>query len=164
MRHAMKRVTFGGLALLATGIIACGHTTTVAGPDETKAKSAGDHATPPHDRAAPARHRPTEVAGARDGDRASDGASKDGGLPLTTSPAALLKPGALKTIQERLAKDGGLPSDDVTGAPNAATRDAVARFQRRQDLPATGVPDDATLRKLGLNPDDVFKSDRAPPK
>ena len=38
------------------------------------------------------------------------------------------------------------------------TQAALRRFQRERGLPSTGIPDDATVRKLGLDPRDVFKS------
>jgi peptidoglycan hydrolase-like protein with peptidoglycan-binding domain len=73
-----------------------------------------------------------------------------------SSPAALLAPGAARDIQEKLAKSGdldGAPSGELDGP----TRAALARFQRAHDLPATGIPDDATVEKLGLQPAAVFK-------
>jgi Putative peptidoglycan binding domain len=144
-----------GLALLTA---ACGHTKAVSDTGQSATEARGENASPPHDKDAPARHRPAPVASAGgDGDTAR-ATARAGGPPLTTSPAALLKPGALKAIQNRLARDGALPSDQITGEPNAATTGALVRFQRDHNLPATGAPDNATVRKLGLRPDDVFTS------
>ncbi len=42
-------------------------------------------------------------------------------------------------------------------ASDAATREGVRRFQRAQDLPATGVPDAETVKRLGLDPDKTFR-------
>ncbi|HEX4405457.1 MAG TPA: peptidoglycan-binding domain-containing protein [Polyangia bacterium] len=78
-------------------------------------------------------------------------------ISISTSPGALLKPGAAKLIQEKLSQQGDLegdPSSDLDGR----ARSALAKFQRRHDLPATGLPDDATVRKLGLAPEAVFRS------
>jgi hypothetical protein len=38
---------------------------------------------------------------------------------------------------------------------------ALREFQNARNLPATGVPDDATVRALGLDPEKIFR--RAPP-
>ena len=157
----MTRPTIG-LVLLGLAV-GCGHTRAVTDKPkaDTEAQAPSDAAGPPHDKDAPARHRPTPVASARAGGQRRNEA--DGGvnsLPLATSPLALLKPGALKTIQERLARDGFLPANQATGELDAATHAALARFQRQHNLPATGAVDNATTEKLGLKPDDVFKRDR----
>ena len=34
---------------------------------------------------------------------------------------------------------------------------ALRRFQAAHDLPSTGVPDHETVRRLGLNPDELFR-------
>jgi peptidoglycan hydrolase-like protein with peptidoglycan-binding domain len=73
-----------------------------------------------------------------------------------SSPASLLAPGAARDIQEKLAKTGDLESEP-SGELDGPTRAALARFQRAHDLPATGLPDGATVEKLGLKPADVFK-------
>ena len=36
-------------------------------------------------------------------------------------------------------------------------RDSIRRFQRAEDLPATGVPDRETVERLGLDPDETFR-------
>ena len=41
---------------------------------------------------------------------------------------------------------------------DAVTRSALARFQDANQLPPTGEPDEATIRKLGLNPKKIFES------
>jgi hypothetical protein len=84
------------------------------------------------------------------------GTKSKNGLPLTTSPLPLLQPGAAKKIQERLAKEGLLKEKHASGELDGPTNAALTRFQRKQKLPATGYPDDATIRKLGLDPKEVF--------
>jgi len=75
----------------------------------------------------------------------------------------MVEPGAMKKIQEKLADTDLLKRDDVSGKLDEPTRRALRRFQDGKDLPATGVPDDETVRKLGLDPKDVFRaSDGAP--
>ena len=39
----------------------------------------------------------------------------------------------------------------------AATRGGIQKFQKAQDLPATGVPDAETVKRLGLDPDKTFR-------
>jgi peptidoglycan hydrolase-like protein with peptidoglycan-binding domain len=85
-----------------------------------------------------------------------DSKEEDGAVRLSTSPAALLKPGALKTIQEKLVHAGDLEGEP-NGQMDAATQKALVKFQRHHDLPATGVPDDATVGRLGLKPAEVFR-------
>ena len=68
-----------------------------------------------------------------------------------------MKPGALETIQEKLAHAGALKGDP-SGKMDAATQKALVQFQRDHNLPATGVPDDATVGRLGLKPSDVFRA------
>ena len=68
-------------------------------------------------------------------------------VPVASSPAGLLKPGADEKVREKLGvKEKG---EDL--------RPALQRFQREHDLPATGILDHATAKELGLDPDDVFE-------
>jgi hypothetical protein len=80
------------------------------------------------------------------------------GIPIASTPGALLKPGAARLIQERLARAGALRAGHTTERLDAATFAALARYQKAHDLPATGQPDGATIDKLGLSADDVFVS------
>ncbi len=72
---------------------------------------------------------------------------------MATAPEALLAPGADHEIRQRLVAGGFLARD----ASDAATREGIRRFQRAQDLPATGVPDAETVKRLGLDPDKTFR-------
>jgi hypothetical protein len=74
-------------------------------------------------------------------------------VPVATGPEALLTPGADHEIRQRLVAGGFLARD----ASDAATREGIRRFQRAQDLPATGVPDAETVKRLGLDPDKTFR-------
>jgi hypothetical protein len=68
-------------------------------------------------------------------------------VPVASSPAGLLKPGADEKVREKLGvKEKG---EDL--------RPALQRFQREHDLPATGILDHRTVKELGLDPDDVFE-------
>jgi hypothetical protein len=135
---------------LAACLAACSHTKSVGSETESAAEQAG----PPYDENAPAKHRPAR-AEASAGPRTF---KSTGGVPLSTSPVGLLKPGAAKRIQEQLAGQGALPADQVTGQLDGPTRSALARFQAEHQLPATGDPDDATVKKLGLDAADIFVS------
>jgi hypothetical protein len=73
-----------------------------------------------------------------------------------TSPTGLLKPGAVGAIQDKLVVAGEL-NGERSGELDGPTRAALARYQKDHDLPATGLPDDATVEKLGLKVGDVFK-------
>jgi peptidoglycan hydrolase-like protein with peptidoglycan-binding domain len=77
----------------------------------------------------------------------------------SSSAAGLeLKPGAIEMIQQRLESVGALRLQQSTGEMGAATRSALARFQEANHLPITGEPDPATVRKLGLNPSNIFET------
>ena len=76
-------------------------------------------------------------------------------VPVATAPDALLVPGAEEQIRERLIAGGFLAAD--ADKSNGATRGAIRKFQKAQDLPATGVPDAETVKRLGLDPDKTFR-------
>jgi len=63
-------------------------------------------------------------------------------------------------IQEKLAGVGLLHEDPPSGELDTQTLEAIRQFQCDSDLPATGLPDDATVRQLGLDPRDVFERGR----
>jgi hypothetical protein len=94
----------------------------------------------------------------------------DTGAPAPTQPPPVasppdrpasaslqLKPGAVKMIQQRLAIAGVLPEVQTSGLMDAPTRAALMRYQQANGLPATGEPDDATVRKLGLRSENIFE-------
>jgi hypothetical protein len=72
--------------------------------------------------------------------------------PLAQAPEGLLTPGAEQKIHDKLSASGFMKED-----ANASTAAALRRFQAEHDLPSTGVPDHETVRRLGLNPDDLFR-------
>ena len=76
-------------------------------------------------------------------------------IPVATAPDALLLPGADEKIRERLIAGGFLPAD--ADKSKGATRGGIQKFQKAQDLPATGVPDAETVKRLGLDPDKTFR-------
>lgn len=72
-------------------------------------------------------------------------------IPVATSTGGLLKPGAEKTVRDKLGVKG-----------KGGMRAALQKFQRSKDLPATGMLDHETARELGLDPDDIFERAREP--
>lgn len=71
------------------------------------------------------------------------------GTPGTGDRAIVTWPATIKRLQAALMSKkyySGTPS----GTLDQATRDAIARYQLDSKQPATGDPDDATLRALGV--------------
>jgi hypothetical protein len=143
----------------------CGHTHAVGPADSPagggpRADEDRGHARPPEDRAA----RPAGTRAVHDAPP-SDTVTRERTrpeIPIASTPEGLLKPGAEKKIQEKLADQGLLHEERPSGALDAPTREALRRFQRTSGLPATGFPDDATVRKLGLDPQGLFESGDQP--
>jgi peptidoglycan hydrolase-like protein with peptidoglycan-binding domain len=146
---------FAVVICVAAAAAGCGHARTV-GPADTA--RADDRKTKVAAAEAPAKRPPAQ----RSLDDEESGGK--GGVPLPTSPAGLLKPGALKMIQQRLSSAGALSEEGQTGQLDVETRSALRRFQEANDLPATGDPDGATVAKLGLKANDVFKTGETPSK
>jgi len=63
------------------------------------------------------------------------------------APAAIVDGVSVRTVQQRLT-DLGLFRGSVDGVSGPATRIAIQRFQRGNDLPATGDLDRDTVRKM----------------
>jgi peptidoglycan hydrolase-like protein with peptidoglycan-binding domain len=146
--------------------LSCSHTQTATDrPKDTGEESAeARHASQPaKDGRSHARSNKAEKPRAQDsGGADSAKAGSEAALPLATSPAGLLKPGAVQSIQKALADRGYLSSREQSreqsGELDSATRKALRSFQEENHLPATGTPDDGTIRKLGLDAADVFKT------
>jgi Putative peptidoglycan binding domain len=134
-------ITSAFLWSLAAITIGCGHAQTV-GPAVAPDEKSDSATTPAHHKTVT-----SDLKG-------PDGAPQN--ISISTSPDALLKPGAAKLIQQKLSQDGDFDGD--ASSDDGRARAALAKFQRRHDLPATGVPDDATVRKLGLKPEDIFRT------
>ena len=136
----------------------CGHARTVE-PAVPPAEAKKAEASP--ESAAKADEAPKKTAATFTSHHATtsgDSKGKDGAVRLTTSPEALLKPGALERIQAKLAHEGAMKGEGKpSGKMDAATKKGLEEFQRHHDLPATGIPDDATVGRLGLKPTDIFR-------
>jgi len=89
------------------------------------------------------------------------------GVPVSSTPRGLMHDGAQKKIQDRLRARQLLAADQCTGQFNLQTRDALRAFQKREGLPATGLPSYETVEHLGLELDKIFRSTKhaeAPPR
>ena len=124
--------------------------------DNADAKKADDTKAEGKGRADDAPKKTAATFASHHATRSDDSKEGEGRVRLSTSPTALLKPGALQTIQEKLVQAGDLEGE-ANGKLDAATEKALVKFQRSHDLPATGVPDDATVGRLGLKSADVFR-------
>lgn len=80
------------------------------------------------------------------------------GIPVAISPGAMLRAGAAREIDVRLAEQGLLEAGQVNDQLDDATQQGLQRAQRRAGLPATGMPSYATVEALGLSPEDVFQT------
>jgi peptidoglycan hydrolase-like protein with peptidoglycan-binding domain len=105
------------------------------------------HAPPPSPTAVPPT-KPAQEVGA------------ETGTPVSSTPEGLMHDGGEKKIQERLRAEGLLAAEQCTGKFNVQTRDALRKFQKREGLPATGLPSYETVEHLGLRLDSVFRSTR----
>ena len=74
--------------------------------------------------------------------------------PVRTTPGGMLDPQSMHKIQQALSRHGEKAGD--SGQLDDATQAALKRFQRKQDQPATGLPDYDTLHRLGLDPKDIY--------
>ena len=139
----MRRLSCAGLALL---LAACSHATKVEKPDEG-GKASAQEAQPKKSEGGAAEH-----------PRAARRPQRPGRPPLAASPGGLLVPGGVEQIQKALASRGYLDMDAVkVGDIDARTSAALRRFQGDADLARTGNPDHETVRKLGLDPDELFR-------
>lgn len=144
------RVSVAALALALGGaaVSGCGHTHTASDTGATATdKAAAKPAAKPRD----------DISAEAPGKTIRS----EGGAPLATSPAGLLKPEAVQALQQKLASHGELAEADRSGRLDGPTHKALREFQRANNLPATGMPDNLTIQKLGLEPDQLT---RAAPK
>jgi hypothetical protein len=72
--------------------------------------------------------------------------------PVAESPQDLFEPGAEQEIRNKLAA-GGYLEDRNTKSLEGGLR----KLQAAKDLPVTGLPDHETIRRLGLDPNKIFR-------
>jgi len=56
---------------------------------------------------------------------------------------------------QRVLKERGLFTGEITGYYGAQTAQAVSEFQRQQGLPETGIADERTLKRMGITIGDL---------
>jgi peptidoglycan hydrolase-like protein with peptidoglycan-binding domain len=68
-----------------------------------------------------------------------------------------MNPGSVEKIQEAL-RGKGLRAGAASGQLDAETSAALRRFQRSEGLAQTGAPDRETLRRLGVDPQEIYRT------
>jgi hypothetical protein len=107
-------------------------------PSDQRHPAPSAHAEPPHDQ----------------------GTIDPAAIPVSTSAAGQLKEDGAKKIQQRLTALGFLDQDQQSGDLDDRTGAALRKFQKSHDLAATGTPDAETVRKLSLDPQQIFRAAR----
>jgi len=131
------------LSLGGAALSGCGHTHTAS---DTSANAAADKPA--------AKHR-DDISAEAPGKTIRS----ENGPPLATSPAGLLRPEAVKRLQQKLVSHGQLAEADQSGKLDGPTHKALREFQRANNMPATGMPDDLTIQKLGLKPAELTRAE-----
>ena len=148
----------GGLALIgcATLAIACSHTHAVSdqpSPSDSTRTDGG----------AADKHAAQSQPAAELHQTKLRSASRKDAPVLATSPTGLLRPEAVRRLQEKLSAKGFLDPAHASDALDGPTEKALRAFQHENNMPATGLPDDATVRKLDLDPKKIFVDGKSPP-
>ena len=87
------------------------------------------------------------------------------GVPVSSTPRGLMHDGAQKKMAP--ARPAVARRRSVHRSIQFQTRDALRAFQKREGLPATGLPSYETVESLGLELDTIFRSAKhaeAPPR
>lgn len=157
MRH-----TYPAVLVFAATAMACSHTHAVSKQDDNAAQEQAtghDHADNEKGSERAKRHEPSGVRG----ESSNESSTKDGSSPpLPASPQGMLREGAAGDLQDKLIERGYLDKSLRSGSLDGDTVKALRAFQRDNGMPATGVPDDLTVTKLGLSPKDLFRASPAP--
>jgi murein L,D-transpeptidase YcbB/YkuD len=152
----MKRALL--ISLLSVPVLACSHPRTAS--DATQAASADEQAQGGAESAQASEEQSNEESRAHTKQGGSSAKPREAGTPaqagaqepeVATSARGLYKPGAEEKVREKLGING-----------DSSTRGPLQRFQREHGLPATGMLDHETAKRLGLDPDDIFESTQAP--
>ncbi len=145
----------------------CSHTHTVSRDEGSATHQQGHAEKPSHTekRDHAEKHDKEDTNAGKDGTPERRARVLDGALrpeksspPLPASPSGLLREGGAASIQDRLMAHGYLHRDTRTDELDGPTEKALRDFQRDNGLPATGIPDDLTVKKLGLSPKDLFRA------
>jgi peptidoglycan hydrolase-like protein with peptidoglycan-binding domain len=74
--------------------------------------------------------------------------------PVRTTPGGMLDPAAVKKIQSALSSHG--VKAPMSGQLDEETQAALRKFQAKEKMAKTGMPDYDTLRRLGLDPKEIY--------
>jgi hypothetical protein len=74
--------------------------------------------------------------------------------PVRTTPGGMLDPKAMRQIQSALSRHG--VSTPSSGLLDDETQAALRKFQAKEQIAQTGMPDYDTLRRLGLDPKSIY--------
>src|SRR5438270_4911683 len=74
--------------------------------------------------------------------------------PVRTTPGGMLDPKSVRQVQSKLSGKGFKVAEN--GQLDEATEAALRKFQAREQIAATGLPDFDTLRRLGLDPKEIY--------
>jgi peptidoglycan hydrolase-like protein with peptidoglycan-binding domain len=131
---------------IALALTACFHTHSVEKPDED------------HGQAQPKQSEGGAAARPRQARRPE----KPGRPPLAAAPGGLFVPGGVEKVQKALESRGYLDASEAKdGEIDAATAAAIRKFQSDEGIARTGNPDHETVRRLGLDPDSLFRRSAA---
>jgi peptidoglycan hydrolase-like protein with peptidoglycan-binding domain len=103
-----------------------------------------------------ARQDTPEAAGEPAGERKRTVKAAPDRPPVPATPDALLTDDGERDLERALADKGYLASG--VGKLGGDTAAALRRFQEDEGLAATGFPDRETLRRLGLDPQRVYRT------
>jgi peptidoglycan hydrolase-like protein with peptidoglycan-binding domain len=84
--------------------------------------------------------------------------AQKGRPPLPATPSSLVTASAARQLKEELQRRGFLTKPSSGPDLDAATSDAVRRFQQAEGLAATGFPDQETLRRLNIDAAKAYES------
>lgn len=74
--------------------------------------------------------------------------------PVRTTPGGMLDPKSMRQLQGALNRHGVHTAE--SGQLDEETQASLRKFQAREKMAATGMPDYDTLRKLGLDPKAIY--------
>lgn len=129
--------------LVAAAALGCGHTRHVSEPA-------------PAQEGAAAKSEKEELGGSGQATRTRV-PPREGRPAVAASPEGLMNPGSAQKIQGALRQRGYLEGEP-SGELDEATSAGLRKFQRSQGLAETGAPDRETLRRLGVDPAEIYRT------
>jgi peptidoglycan hydrolase-like protein with peptidoglycan-binding domain len=74
---------------------------------------------------------------------------------IEEEPTSIFRPEAIRKLQDVLVREGY--EIERTGELDDRTQQALRSYQRKNGMVETGLPDQQTLRRLGLDLDDIYQ-------